>query len=191
MKRDLGVIEGIFPMPVLMIATYDKDGKVDVMNAAWGQISDMGQLMLFLSEDHKTTENIKLNKAFTVALADESHMMEADFFGIATGNKMNDKFERTGLHARKSKFVNAPIIEEFPFVMECELEDTIKKDSLFAVIGKIKNAACEESALDDKGKVIPERLNAIIFDQFRHGYYKVGEKIGKAWNAGVPLMEDK
>ena len=28
------------PLPVLMIGTYDKDGKANVMNAAWGEIHD-------------------------------------------------------------------------------------------------------------------------------------------------------
>ena len=117
MKKNLGVIQAVYPMPVLMIAAYDANGKVNVMNAAWGMICNTDRIALFIDEDHKTTLNILQSKAFTDSLADLKHIDVADFFGIATGNKMTDKFERTGYTAVKSAFVNAPIIDEFPVVM--------------------------------------------------------------------------
>ena len=126
MKKNIGVVPAVYPMPVLMVAAYDENEKVNVMNVAWGQICDMDKIILFIGEGKKTWLNIQESKAFTVALADEAHVDVADFFGIASGNKMNDKFERTGYHALKSDKVNAPIIEEFPVVMECEL---MKKSS--------------------------------------------------------------
>ena len=189
MKKNLGSLEAVYPMPVLMIATYDKNGKVDVMNAAWGMISDYDKIALFLAEDHKTTANILESKAFTVAIADKEHIEAADFFGIASGNKMDDKFERTGYTAVKSEFVNAPVIEEFPVVMHCELAEVINTETTYAIIGRIVNTSAEESVLDEKGKIDCEKLNALIFDQFRSGYYVSGEKVGKAWNAGKGLMK--
>ena len=189
MKKDLGVIPSVYPMPVLMIAAYDEAGNVNVMNAAWGMTCDTDKIALFIDEDHKTTKNIRQSKAFTVALADRAHMAEADFFGIATGNKMPDKFARTGFHAVKSTRVNAPIIEEFPLVMECELAEVVETENLHAVVGKVVNVAAEESVLDEKGKVDAEKLQALIFDQFRNGYYVTGEKAGRAWNAGKDLMK--
>ncbi len=188
MKKNLGVVPALYPMPVLMVAAYDEKGKVNVMNAAWGMICGMDKIALFIDEEHKTTKNIHAVKAFTVSLADREHMAEADFFGIATGNKMEDKFERTGFHARKSDFVNAPVIEEFPVVMECELAEIVDTENLYAVVGKIVNAAAEESVLSENGKVDPAKLSALIFDQFQSGYYVSGEKVGKAWNAGKELM---
>lgn len=187
MKKDLGVQQAVYPMPVLMIATYDENGKVDVMNAAWGQIAAPDKIALFIGEAHKTTKNIRKTRAFTVALADQPHMKEADFFGIASGNTMEDKFERSGLHAVKSSRVNAPIIEEFPVVMECELDDIVDS-SIHAVVGKIVNVAAEEDVLDENGKVDPAKIRAIMFDNFRSGYYAAGEKVGQAWNAGKELM---
>ena len=94
MKKDLGVLQAVYPMPVLMIATYDENGKVDVMNAAWGNICAPDKIALFISEPHKTTKNIRKVKAFTVSLASRNTIDEADFFGIASGNTMEDKFER-------------------------------------------------------------------------------------------------
>ena len=189
MKKNLGVVPAVYPMPVLMVAAYDETGKVNVMNAAWGMICNMDRIALFIDEDHKTTQNILKTKAFTVSIADRDHMDVADFFGIATGNKMPDKFERTGYHAVKSSFVNAPVIEEFPVVMECELAEIAENESFYCVVGKIVNTAAEEAVLSEKGKVDPAKLNALIFDQFQSGYYVSGEKVGKAWNAGAGLMK--
>ena len=189
MKKNLGSFPGVYPMPVLMVAAYDENGKVNVMNAAWGMICAMDKIALFIDEEHKTTQNILKTKAFTVSIADKEHMDVADFFGIATGNKMNDKFEKTGYHAVKSEVVNAPIIDEFPYVMECELAEVIDTENMYAIIGKIVNTQAEESILDVKDKVEVEKLNALIFDQFKHGYYVTGEKAGKAWNAGAGLMD--
>ena len=189
MKKNLGVVPAVYPMPVLMVAAYDETGKVNVMNAAWGMICNMDRIALFIDEDHKTTQNILKTKAFTVSIADKDHMDVADFFGIATGNKMPDKFERTGYHAAKSTFVNAPVIEEFPVVMECELAEITENESFYCVVGKIVNTAADENVLEENGKVDPAKLNALIFDQFQHGYYVSGEKVGKAWNAGAGLMK--
>ena len=189
MKKNLGIIPAIYPMPVLMVAAYDEEGRVNVMNAAWGMICGMDKIALFIDEDHKTTQNILKTKAFTVSVADKDHMDVADFFGIATGNKMADKFERTGYHAVKSEFVDAPVIEEFPLVMECELAEIVNTENMYAVVGTILNTAAEESVLSENGKVDPAKLNALIFDQFQSGYYVSGEQVGKAWNAGKEWMK--
>ena len=110
MKKNLGKVPAVYPMPVLIVAAYDENGKVCAMNAAWGMICAMDKIALFISEGHKTTQNILATKAFTVSIADKEHMDVADFFGIATGNKMADKFERTGYRAVKSELVNAPTV---------------------------------------------------------------------------------
>lgn len=189
MKKDLGVLPAVYPMPVLMVAAYDSDGKINVMNVAWGQICDEDKIILFIGAGKKTWLNIKESKAFTVSIADRAHMDVADFWGIASGNKIDDKFERTGYHAAKSDKVNAPVIEEFPLVMECELLDILDTEYVSGIVGRIVNVKAEERVLDEKGKVCPEKLDALIFDQFKNGYHVVGERVGKAWNAGAALMK--
>ena len=190
MKKELGVIPAVYPLPVLMIGTYDENGVPDVMNAAWGTVCDMDKIALFIDSEHKTTKNIMETKAFTVSIADVSNMAAADFFGIATGNKMPDKFERSGCHAVKSEFVNAPIITEFPVTLECEFAEEINAENMHAIVGKIVNVSVDESVIGDKDKILPEKVDALIFDQFRNGYYAVGEKVGQAWNAGAAMMKE-
>ena len=189
MRKDLGVQPAVFPMPVLMVAAYDENGVVNVMNAAWGMVCDHDKIALFLDEDHKTTKNIKAVKAFTVSIADKEHMDAADFFGIATGNKMPDKFAKTGYHAEKSAYVNAPVITEFPVALECELAEIIDTDNMYAIIGVIKNVSADEKVIAENGKIDPLKLNALIFDQFQSGYYVATEKVGQAWDAGKALMK--
>ena len=189
MKKDLGVKDYVFPMPVLMIATYCDDGTVDVMNMAWGGICDHDKVALNISESHKTAENIKKRMAFTLSIADIPHLQAADFFGIASGNKMADKFARSGLHAVKSEKVDAPVVEEFPLTLECRVVEYHHTDYGFRVVGEIINVLAEESVLDEKGKVDPKRLNAFVFDTFQSGYYAIGEKVGQAWSSGKDLMK--
>lgn len=189
MRKDLGPQPAIFPMPVLMIAAYDEKGTVNVMNAAWGMISDIKQITLFLAEDRKTLKNIRVSKAFTVSLATKDTMAAADYFGMVSGNSVPDKFARSGLHAVKSSHVNAPVINEFPVAIECELEQEVRSGDFYAVVGKIINISADEKALDENGKINPLKLNAIMFDQFQHGYYSVGEKAGQAWNEGKKFIK--
>lgn len=189
MKKDLGVKPYLFPMPVLMISTYGDDNSVDVMNMAWGGICAHNMVSLNISENHKTAENIKKRLAFTLSIADIPHIEEADFFGIATGNKMTDKFERTGLTAIKSQKVNAPIVDEFPLTLECKVVEAKNEVYGFHVIAEIVGVLADESVLDENGKVNPTKLNAFVFDQFQNGYYAIGEKVGQAWSTGTPLMK--
>ena len=189
MRKNLGIQPALFPMPVTIVAAYDENGTVCALNAAWVQICDMDKIALFLDADHKTTANILTSKAFTVSIATVETMEVSDFLGIATGNKMPDKFERTGYHAVKSEFVNAPVITEYPVTIECELAEVAETETLYAIVGKIVNVSADESVIGDKDKIDPSKINALIFDQFRSGYYTVGEKVGQAWKAGADLMK--
>lgn len=191
MKRELPVKPYLFPMPVLMIATYGDDETVDVMNMAWGGICAENMVSLNIDEEHKTSQNIKKRGSFTLSIADIPHMAEADFFGIASGNRMKDKFERSGLTAIKSEKVDAPVIQEFPLTLECKVVEAKHEIYGFHVIGEIVGILAEENIINEAGKVEPEKLNTFIFDQFQNGYYAVGEKIGQAWNAGADLMKKK
>ena len=176
-------------MPVLIVAAYDENRNIQAMNAAWGMICDLDKIALFIDEDHATTKAIRKTKAFTVSIADKQHMAPADFFGIATGNKMPDKFAKSGCHAEKSAHVDAPVITEFPVTMECELAEVASTENIHAVVGRIINVSADEKVLADNGKVDPVKLNALIFDQFQSGYYVAAEKAGQAWNAGAALMK--
>lgn len=183
MRKDLGVKPYLFPMPVLMVASYDEDGRVDVMSMAWGGICANNLVALNIDADHKTTANIRRRRAFTVSIADRMHLQEADYFGIASANDVPDKFERTRMHAVKSRFVDAPVIEEFPVTLECELVYDSDENAGPHLYGEIKNVSVDERLIVN-GRVDPSRIEALVFDQFRGDYYVVGARVGKAWKDG-------
>ncbi len=186
MRKKLNITEGIFPMPVLMVATYNEDGSVNVMNAAWGTMQERGNVALKLSESHKTVQNIKARGAFTISIADADHLVEADYFGVESGNRVADKFVRSGLTACKAETVDAPVINEFPLCLECEFIEYQDNEYGCGVIGKVVNVTADESILVD-GRPDMSLVKAIAFDPYTHGYYKVTERVGEAFKDGLKL----
>ena len=152
------------------------------MNAAWGGISEENEISICISEDHKTTKNLLLKGAFTVSMATADYVKQCDYVGIESGNKVENKLERCGLHTVKSEFVDAPIILELPMAVECRLKSYDPESC--RLVGEIVNVSCDESALTD-GKIDPDKLKPIIYDSANHTYRIVGEIVGKAFSDGL------
>lgn len=188
MRKQLHITEGIFPMPVLMVATYNEDGSVNVMNAAWGTMQERDTVALNLTETHKTVKNIKARGAFTVSIADAAHVTEADYFGVVSGNRVADKFAASGLTASKSEIVDAPIINEFPLCLECKFIEYQSNEYGCGVIGKVVRVTADESVMEGD-KLNMSLVNAIAFDPYTHGYYKVTERVGEAFKDGLKLKK--
>ena len=184
--KDLGVKPYMFPMPVGMIATYNEDGSVDVMNMAWGGVCGDNLVALNLDEGHKTSENIKRTGAFTLSIPDVAHVREADYFGIVSANDVKDKFERSGLTAERSTRVDAPIVREFPVTLECKVAEIQHGIEGFRVVGEILNVLADERVLDADGNVDPVKVDPIMYDCFQRGYYAVGRKVGTQSGAPRP-----
>lgn len=183
MRKNFGPKPFLFPQPVMIIGTYDENGKANAMNAAWGGIVGMDEIIIDLSS-HKTTDNILLNKAFTVSVADVEHMTACDYVGIVSANKEPDKMEKAGFTTTKSGFVNAPVINELPLTLECELIDVIDGSKF---LGKIKNVSIDENVLGEDGELSLEKFSPITYDTVHYGYYRLGEKVGNAFKDGAAL----
>lgn len=181
-RKNLGAKPYLFPQPVMMIGTYDKDGNPNVMNAAWGGIVGADEIIVDLGS-HKTTDNIILKKAFTISIADVDHVVACDYVGIVSANSDPDKFKKAGFTAEKSEFVDAPIIKELPLTLECELV-TVYEGGKY--LGKIKNVSADESILEN-GNVSLEKFFPITFDMAGSNYYRLGEKVGNAFKDGAAL----
>ena len=164
--------------------TYNEDGSVNVMNAAWGTMQARDVVALNLTESHKTVKNILAKKAFTVSMADEKHVIESDYVGMVSANTVPDKLERVGFHTIKSENVDAPIIEELPLILECKLESYDEETDI--MIAEIINVSDDESILMD-GKIAPAKLSPITLDPVNSAYLKLGEKVGNAFKDGTRL----
>ena len=184
MRKNFGAKTWLYPMPVLIIGTYDENGTPNAMNAAWGGIYDTNQVMVCLADDHKTTENIKMTGAFTVSFATSKTVAPCDYVGIVSANDVPDKFAKAGFHATKSEYVSAPIIEELPMTVECKL---IKFNEDGICIGEIVNVSAEESVLDEKGRIDAGLFRPIAYDSVTHAYWGFGERVGKAFSDGKKI----
>lgn len=184
MRKNFGKQTWVLPQPVLIIGTYDKNGNADAMNAAWGGVYDANKIVISLSP-HKTTENIALNKAFTVSFGDVKNMLASDYVGIVSANKEANKLEKAKLHTHRAEHVCAPVIDEFPVTLECELEKFNEDGN---VIGKIVNVSADGEVLDEKGNIDLGKLDLIIFDPIASAYRRIGEKVGNAFSDGKKLI---
>ena len=185
MRKNFGAKPMVYPMPVFILAAYDENGVPCAMNAAWGGISDSDQITMAISPSHKTTKNVLATNAFTVSMADAAHVVECDYVGVESGNKVPDKFARAGFHATKSEFVNAPLIDELPMALECKL---VSYDpETHAMVGKIINVCADESILNEEGKIDPAKLRPITYDPCNHKYIVLGEAVGNAFSDGNKL----
>ena len=183
MRKDLGKKMNFLPLPVLMIGTYDKDWKANVMNAAWGGIYDFGKIYISLSK-HKTTDNLELKKAFTVGFATKKTEEISDYFGVGSGTKA-DKIAKSGVHVVKSNLVDAPIIEEYPLTLECTV-DSFEDGEL---IGSVVNCSIDEEYLDENGNINVDKMEIITFDMVSNTYRVLGYVVGHAFKDGMKLKD--
>lgn len=184
MRKNFGQKTWLYPMPVLIIGTYDENGNANAMNAAWGGIGDDNQIAICLSPEHKTVKNIVAKKAFTVSIADEQHVAECDYVGIVSANNTPDKMEKSRLHATKAEHVDAPYFEELAMTLECELISYDEKSC--HLFGKIVNVSADEKILTD-GKIDVAKLQPITYDAINHTYIALGKTVGKAFDIGKSL----
>lgn len=177
MRKDLG--EKCYLC--LLLATYDQDGKANAMNTAWGGVYDYNQVYVSLSK-HKTTDNLELKKAFTLSFATKKTEKNSNYFGVVSGNK-EDKIEKSGVHVTPSKYVDAPIIEEYPLTLEC----TVESFEAGNLIGNVINVSIDEDYLDENGKIDVDKMEIIAFDMVNNTYRVLGENVGKAFKDGFDL----
>ncbi len=182
-RVNFGAKPWLYPMPVLIVGTYDENGVPNAMNAAWGAITDMNEITISMSE-HKTTENLLQTGAFTVSIATEETVLPCDYVGVETATKVPDKFARAGFHATKSTYVDAPLIEELPMALECR----VKRYEDEILVGEIVNVNADESILTD-GKIDLSKFRPIIYDPANHDYVGLGKKVGNAFQDGIAFQE--
>lgn len=184
MRKNFGKKSWLYPMPVLIVAAYDEVGIPNAMNAAWGGIFTDETIGVCLSEGHKTTKNIRTTGAFTVSVATADTVTACDYVGLVSGNKEPDKFAKAGFTATKSQFVNAPIINELPMTLECELLSYDEESN--HLVGRIINISADEKILTD-GKIDVAKLRPITYDPIGYNYFELGTKVGNAFSEGKKL----
>ncbi len=185
MKKSIGAKTILYPTPVLIVGTYDKDSKPNVMTVAWGGIccSTPPCVSISVREATYTYASLLEQKAFTISIPSDKYVKESDFIGIASG-KNTDKFLETGLTAVRSELVNAPYIAEFPLILECKVIQIHKIGIHTQFIGEILDIKADESVLGEKGPEI-DRIRPFLWaPDHGRGYYSIGQYLGKAFSVG-------
>lgn len=188
MKKSVGAKTLLFPTPVLMVGTYDKAGKPNLMNAAWGGIccSDPPCVTVSLRKARHSYTGIEERKAFTIGIACEGKMVEADYVGIVSGRDV-DKFAASGLTSVRSEVVDAPYAAEFPVVLECRLLHTFELGVHTQFIGEIIDVKADVEVFGDDGQLDIMKIKPLIYDTSHKGYHSVGPLLGKAYTVGKEL----
>lgn len=177
----------VLPQPVLIIGTYDKDGKPNAMNAAWGGQWDANEIMISMGA-HATTANLNLNGEFTVAFATAETLVASDYVGIVSAKNEPNKIEKTGWKVQKAENVNAPVFTDFPMTMECRINRKIDESaSGYYIIAEIVNIIVDEKYLAEDGQPDVEKMGLITFDPVHHSYIQLGKKVGQAFSDGKQL----
>lgn len=188
MKRSIGAKTILYPTPLLIVGTYDPEGKPNAMAVAWGGIccSKPPCVTVSLRKATYSYNNIVANKAYTLNIPSEKYAEEADYFGMASGRSV-DKFEATHLTPVKSELVNAPYIEEFPLIVECKLIHTYEIGLHTQFIGEIKDVKANAEVLDGKDRPDIVKIKPITFAPGDRTYYGIGEKLGDAFSMGKKI----
>ena len=184
MRKNIGNKPWFYPLPVLIIGTYDENGVPDAMNAAYGGLYTSNMIEFSIGHNRKTFKNIQQTKAFTVSFADVENMAASDYVGLVSGNDTPDKMEKTGWTITRSEFVNAPVFEELPVTWECELVRVTEEGN---VLGRLKNISVSEKVLDGEGGISMEKFKPLVFDHATYDYLKVDGVVSKSFEVGKKL----
>ena len=188
MNKSLGAKTLIYPAPVLVVGTYDKAGKPNVMTASWGGIccSQPPCVSVALRKVTYSHDNILEHQAFTISIPSEKHVKEADYFGLVTGRN-TDKFAATKLTPVRSTLVDAPYVKEFPLVLECKLMHVAELGIHTQFVGEVIDTKAHESIIGQGGAVDVRKLKPLIFTPDTQDYYGIGNFVAKVFSAGKDI----
>lgn len=183
----------IYPVTVMVVGSYDANGKADIaLIDRGGVVSSHPRLIgIGVSKKRATHDNIVASGAFTVNIPSQAFMAETDFVGNHSLKKFPDmdKFAETGLTARKAETVNAPLVEEFPVSLECEVSQALDFESHTFFIGLVKKVWVAKEVLNEKGKPIAEQMRPLLYYPGEGHFYSLTEPVGKPgeeWSKKFP-----
>ena len=191
-KRSIGATTLVYPTPVFIIGTYDRNDKPNVMALAWGGIcsSEPPSVAISVRKARHTYDNLMDRKAFTISVPSEKYVKESDYFGIVSG-KNEDKFENSGLKSVASKIVDAPYVSEFPLVLECRVIHITDLGAHTQFVGEIMDVKVDDDCLDEEGIPDVSRILPFWYSPSDHSYYATGTRLGEAYRAGSEFRQKR
>lgn len=181
----LGAATLVYPTPIWVIGTYDKEGKPNLATAAWVGVccSDPPAVAVSFRKATYSHGNIMEHKAFTVNIPSEKYIKEADYCGIVSGRQHN-KFEELELRPLRSELVDAPYIKEFPIIIECRLLDHLEIGRHTQFIGEIMDIKADKNIIGEDNFPDVKRLKPLLYSPGSRAYHGTGEYLGQAYSIG-------
>ncbi|MDR1376248.1 MAG: flavin reductase family protein, partial [Synergistaceae bacterium] len=163
MKKNIGAELGIYPTPIVVVGTYDKDDKPNIATLAWTGIccSEPPSVQVSIRKSRHTHAAIVERKVFSVNVPSVKYIAEADYAGIVSG-KDTDKFQVTKLTPARGELLDVPLVAEFPISMECRLTHTLELGSHDLFVGEIVACWVAEEALRN-GRPDPKKVDPLAF----------------------------
>lgn len=185
MLISLGPQAFITPTPVMIVGTYDAEGRPNIMTATWGGMccSQPPCLAVSLRRSTLTCRSLQEREAFTVSIPGRSLVGQADFAGLVSG-RQEDKFRALGLTPRTGEHVDAPFVEECPVVLELLLRHTLELGSHIQFVGEIMDVKVSKDCLTPEGLPDPSRIDALSFAPLTKEYYGTGDFVARAFAVG-------
>jgi flavin reductase (DIM6/NTAB) family NADH-FMN oxidoreductase RutF len=190
MKKSLGAGSMAPAVPLWIIGSYGQNNQANAAAAAWVGIccSKPPEVAVSFRKVTNSYENIMERKAFTVNIPDEKHLVEADYCGIVSGHD-HDKLAEAALTQVKSELVDAPYIEEFPFILECRVVKINDLGLHTQFIGEVVDIKVDEAVLDDHGHPAVDKIKPFFFVPGASRYYGVGKPVGQAFSSGKQISD--
>lgn len=189
MKRLISPQALFFPNPVFVVGSYDSEDRANAITLAWGGVasSNPPAISIAIRPSRYSYRSIMDRKAFTINLPAADQAKLADYFGVVSGRAV-DKFKATGLTAVRANEVDAPLIAEFPYNMECVVTHSLDLGSHTLIIGEVKQIHADEQLFGENGE-LHYGDSILTFDSGIHCYRAPGEVVAQAFKVGLELTD--
>jgi flavin reductase (DIM6/NTAB) family NADH-FMN oxidoreductase RutF len=184
MKEDIGVVNALYPVPVVIIGT-EIQGKPNYITIANIGIIDYTTLSISIGKGQYSSQGIKENMTLSINIPDENMVARTDYVGMVSGARTDKSKVFQNVYG---KLKGAPMIKEAPVSMECEVVKVINmpKHDVFFVTPK---ATYCRSLILVGGKINLAKVKPILFDVFNKEYRKIGDAIAPCWAVGKSVAE--
>lgn len=191
-KKELKLRAVVAPTETVIVSAYDKDGKADACTLAFYMVSShippCVTIAINATQKRKTLQSILETRAFVVGFPSVKQIREADYLGAESGYH-TDKLKNIGFSVAEARTVHAPVIQDLLLSLECELVHAVTVGSHMQLTGEVTNILADESILNERNRILLDRLQPIIYDEESGQYLGVGDKVADAFRPGIEMKK--
>lgn len=187
-KKALGPQPTVWPHPVVLVGS-NVDGKPDFAAVAWTGVaaSNPPAVTIALQHHRYSLKGIYQNKTFSINIPSVDLVKETDYCGMISGAK-TDKVADCNFKVFYGKLETAPLIEQCPINLECEVIHILNLGSHALVVGRVAETHVSEDCITD-GR--PDVLKVKPFTFFPPKYRAIGEPIADTFKSGKEIKDIK